>query len=255
VSDELLAWFALAMALAALARLNYFLFPSVYSDWVFTGDMLRFGVYLVILIGALRQVGSYQAAAARAAILEERKRIALDLHDSLAQDLAYISLQGQRLADSHEGAAGIAAAAKGALAQSRGTIATLRVGDLPLGEAIERVATALAERHGAELDLELDAGVDVRSVERDELLNVVSEAISNAARHGEASKLRITLSRGAGGLTLTITDDGRGFDVEAKRPDGAVGLNGMRERVERIGGDLGLESAPGQGTTIEVRLR
>jgi signal transduction histidine kinase len=83
--DELLAWFALAATLGAFSRLNYFLFPTGYSDWVFTGDGLRLALYLLILVGVLRQIGFFAGAAADAAILEERQRMARDLHDGLAQ--------------------------------------------------------------------------------------------------------------------------------------------------------------------------
>lgn len=255
--DELLAWLALAATFAAFARLHYLFFPSVYSDWVFTGDALRLGTYLALLTGALRQIARYQEAAPRAAILEERKRIALDLHDGLAQDLAYISMHAERLAADQERARNLAQAARGALVQSRGMIANLRIGEAGLGPAITSLATALTERYGLVLHLDLEPDLDARDDERDELLSIVAEAISNASRHGRASEVRISLSRAGGsGLMLTVSDDGRGFDpvAAAGRSGGSLGIAGMNERASRLGGRLELTSNPGAGATVRVSL-
>ena len=254
--DELLAWLALAMAIAALARLSYFLFPSVYTSWVFTGDVLQLGTYGLILAGALREIARYQRTAATAAVLEERGRIARDLHDGLAQDLAYIRMQGHRLAAHDERGAKIAAAAEDALIHSRGMIANLTAGDARLGGAVVSLSRALAGRHGIELVLDVDEQLDARAAERDDLLRIISEAISNAVRHGEASQISIRLARGDEvGLRLTISDDGAGFDpLEAGDGNGGLGLRGMRERAERMGGRLEVSSSPGTGTTLEVVL-
>jgi signal transduction histidine kinase len=92
-ADALMGWIAAGSVLAAFARLNYFLFPSLYSDWVYTGDFLRLAFYLVLLVGALREIRAYQEQLAVAATLEERHRIARDLHDGLAQELAFMSGQ------------------------------------------------------------------------------------------------------------------------------------------------------------------
>jgi signal transduction histidine kinase len=255
--DELLGWLALAMAFAALARLNYFLFPSVYTDWVFTGDILQLGTYGLILAGALREIARYQRRAAHAAVFEERGRIARDLHDGLAQDLAYIRMQGERLAAVDDRGAKIAAAAEDALIHSRGMIASLIAADARLGDAVASLSRALADRHGVDLVLDVDEQLDARAAERDDLLGIISEGISNAVRHGEASQISIRLARGDEiGLRLTISDNGGGFDpVEAGDGNGGgLGLRGMRERAERMGGRLEVSSSPGIGTTLEVEL-
>jgi signal transduction histidine kinase len=253
--DELLAWLAIALALFALARLNYFLVPSIYSEWVSTGDFLRFAGYLTILIGALRQIAAYQRAAAKAAVLEDRSRIARDLHDSLAQDLAFISMQGDRIAVDDERAAELARVARLALAASRGAIEHLRRSDDPLAPALARVARALAERHQLGLMLDLDEGAETTPETRDDLLRIASEAISNAVRHGEAGEIRVSLAPEDGnGIRLTIADDGRGFDPEsvANEGPGGMGLEGMRDRAKRLGGDCRIRSRRGEGTLVEV---
>ena len=255
--DEFLAWLAAGMGLAAVSRLHYFLFPSVYSEWVFGGDILRFLAYLAILIGALRQIAAYQRDAARAAVLDERGRIARDLHDGLAQDLAFISLQGQRLAQRDERAAGLAEAARHALAASRGAIENLRLTDAPLGTALANVATAIAGRHRVELILEIDDRVDVPAPVRDDLVRIASEAISNAVRHGDAGEIRVVLSTGPDGqVRLAVADNGSGFDPDSVTVEGpgGLGLPGMHERAELLGAILRIDSAPGRGTTIAVTV-
>ena len=146
-------------------------------------------------------------------------------------------------------------AARSALVQSRGMIANLRIGEAALGPAITSLASALTERYGLALHLDLDPALDARDDERDELLSIVAEAISNAARHGSASEIRISLTRAGGAaLTLEISDDGRGFDPAAASSEGSYGIAGMNERAARLGGQLELTSVPGAGATVRVSL-
>jgi signal transduction histidine kinase len=253
--DEFLAWLAIALALFAIARLNYFLFPSLYSEWVFTGDFLRFAGYLTILVGALRQIAAYQRAAARAAVLEDRSRIARDLHDSLAQDLAFISMQGDRIAVKDERGAELAQVARLALAASRGAIEHLRRSDDPLGPALARACRALADRYQVDLTLDVDDGVQTTPEARDDLLLIAGEAISNAVRHGEAEAIRVRLAPEAGnGVRLAIADDGGGFDPGSAPSEGSggFGLAGIRERAERLGGHCRIRSRRGEGASVEV---
>ena len=91
--DELLRWLGPAFALGAFARFNYMLFPSMYSDWLYTGDLLRTGCYLILLVGAAREISRYWSAQARAAVLEDRRRLARELHDGVVQELAFIRSQ------------------------------------------------------------------------------------------------------------------------------------------------------------------
>jgi hypothetical protein len=95
--EALLAWVAAALVLAALSRLNYFLFPSLYSEFVYTGDFFRIAFYLALLAGVSREIASYQRRLAETAIFQERRRLARDLHDGLAQELAYIAVQSRQL--------------------------------------------------------------------------------------------------------------------------------------------------------------
>jgi signal transduction histidine kinase len=254
--DELLGWIAIAATLAALARLNYLMFPSVYSDWVFTGDLMRLAAYALILIGALREIAGYQRSAARAAALEERARLARDLHDGLAQDLAYISMQSHRLAERAPMGAALATAADQALAQSRGALAELRATDGSLTEAIASRAKTLTERAGVGLELELDERADGGPEVRENLLRILSEAISNAVRHGRASMIRVRLTSSRG-LRLSVADDGAGLDPE-RVADGDLhtgfGLVSMNERAIQLGGNLRVTARAGGGTEVEAAI-
>jgi signal transduction histidine kinase len=243
-NDELMRWFAAGAALSAFARFNYFLFPSLYSDWVFTGDFLRLGFCLLLLAGAAREIGSYWRRLASMAILEERRRIARELHDGVAQELAYIVA---------ESSGSLAAAAERALDESRRAIAALtRPVDEPLEVALVQAAEEVAGRVGVQLRIEVGRGAQVSPDEREALIRIVREAITHAGRHGGAENVSVELSNGNGTL-LRIADDGSGFDTRHTRV-GGFGLVSMRERTEALGGRFKLSSDAGEGTRIEVRL-
>jgi signal transduction histidine kinase len=256
-ADELTRWLAPASALAAFSAFNYFLFPSLYSAWVSTGDMLRLGFYLLVLVAVAREIGAYQREHAEAAVLEERRRIARELHDGLAQELAFIAVQSRSLADGkpNDSLRRIASAAGRALDEARLAISALtRPGFEPLEFALADAAEEVAHRVGAAVELDLAPGIDVLPDQRDALVRITCEAIANAVRHGRAQKVRVRLTDGEG-IRLSIVDGGLGFDVaETERRPLGFGLTSMRERARAIGGELSVSSAPGDGTRVEVRL-
>ena len=255
--DEFLTWLAVGSALGAFARVNYFIFPSLYSHWVYIGDALRLLFYLIVFVGAVREISRYQQRAATSAILEERRRMARDLHDGLAQELAYIATQTRRLASLTAEIAPdrrqvdhLAAAAERALDESRRAIAALTQPIYqPLHVAVAMEAEAIAQRIGAELELKLDPQVQVDPATRETLLRIVREAVSNAGRHGHAGRIAVELSNGSG-LRLRVVDDGDGFDPNVA--SGGFGLVSMQERAKALGGRFRLASQPGRGTEIEV---
>jgi signal transduction histidine kinase len=254
--DELVGWFAAGTALAATSSLPALLFPLVDSGWVAVADLLRLGFYLLILVGALREIRAYQRRVALAAVLDERRRLARDLHDGLAQELTFISMETRRLArrDVIETEM-LREAAERALDESRAAISALsRRSDEPLATAVAQVAETLTARAGARLRLDLDRTVDVNGEARESLLRIVREAVTNGVRHGGASEVSVAL-RYDGGLRLTVADNGRGF--EAEHPSGRLdsfGLTSMRERATAMGGRLEVRSGEGQGTEVEVVL-
>src|SRR5439155_16286160 len=161
--DELLLWVAVGSVLAAFSRLNFFLFPSLYSEWVYTGDFLRLGTYAAFLVGLVREVTEYQRRLAQAAVFEERRRLARELHDGLAQELVYIRQQAAALAAPGDGsrvADRISGAAERALQESRAAITALaRPADEPLGDTLLAAASAVAARAGARVRVKADPDV------------------------------------------------------------------------------------------------
>jgi signal transduction histidine kinase len=255
-SDELIRWLAVGTTLGAFARINFALFPSLYTQWVSTGDILRIAFYALLLIGAEREIRAYQRRGAALAVLEERRRIARDIHDGLAHELAFISAQSRHLTGgaSRNALVQIASAAERAMDESRRAIATLtRPLDEPFDVTLAAMAEELSERLGARLELDLATEVHIPPAYREALLRIVREAMTNAGRHGRASSITLQLVNG-GKLQLRILDDGIGFDPDEKKQPGAFGLTSMRERVQVLGGEFRLRSKRGEGTCIEVIL-
>ena len=256
--DSLILWVAIGTTLAAFARLNYFLFPSLYSEWFYTGDVLRLGFFLALLVGGLAEIRLTQKAVSGAAMLEERRRLARELHDGMAQDMAFIVQHGRRLAErdgAPQGLGLLVKAAQSALDDSRHAFATLiHPVDEPLTDALERAATEAASREGAEVEFEAPVQIDLPEETRQALLRVVREAVTNAVRHAHARRIKVAL-RENGHLTLTVRDDGCGFDpVAAAQRPGHLGLTTMRERVKSVGGKFEVRSVPGEGSEVEVVL-
>ncbi len=251
--DQLLRWLGAGAVLGAFARLNYFFFPSLYSNWVYTGDLLRLGSYLFFVVGAARELDAYWRDHATLAVFEERQRVARELHDGLAQELSFIRSQTAAMA------AGtpppnmmghLAAAAERALEESRRAIETLADGArAPLQEALRTAGEEVAARAGAHVVVHVQAPAVAPAI-TEALLRVVREAVGNAVRHGEAHHVVVHLVCDNRALRLTVADDGGGFSPDTARQ--GFGLRSMRERVEALGGELSVRSEIGRGTTVEA---
>jgi signal transduction histidine kinase len=254
--DDLARWIAIAAVLGAFSRLNFFLFPSLYSAYFYVGDVLRLASFVALAVGGALELQRMRRAMASAAVREERERIARDIHDGVAQDLAFILQHGRRLstrAEAPEGLAALVSAAQRALDECRHAVATLaRTGVEPLNEALTLTAVETASREGGLAEVDVQTDVSVPTGAQEALLRVTREAIINAIRHGGAETVRVKLDESPN-LRLVIEDDGRGFDVDAAaRAPGRFGVRGMEARVRGIGGELKIDSIPGRGTRIEV---
>jgi signal transduction histidine kinase len=176
-------------------------------------------------------------------VTAERDRIARDLHDGMAQDLAFIARRAG--AD-----ALVSEAARRALAGARRTIGALRAhGERDLAAQLRAVAALAGVRVGVETEVVVDAGVRLEPEEADAVLGIVAEAVTNAGRHGRASSVTIELT-GDPCLRLRISDDGAGFVTVP--PAGRFGVVGMHERAHRIGGRLSLGGDGASGAVVEV---
>ena len=254
--DRLIHWLAIAAALAAFSRVNYLVDPSLGTAWFFTGDVLRLLFFAALLAAGLEELRWAQRRLAEAAVLQERQRIARDLHDGVAQDLAFILQQARAMRRNMglvPGIERVIAAGQRALDESREAVATLaRPPSQPLAQALAETAREAAEREGTTVDTDLVAGVAVPGPTQEAMVRVLREAVINAARHGGARCIRVQL-REEPKLCLSVSDDGRGFDVaDAAAAPGHHGLRGMAERVHGIGGELSIDSEPGHGTRVRV---
>jgi signal transduction histidine kinase len=257
--DELLRWVGAGCVLAAAARVHYLLFPSLYSEYVYSGDVLRLGFYLLLLVGAAREIRSFWELTTRTAVLEARRRMARDLHDGLAQELAFLWIQSRALAGGTPDSAAverIGGAASRALDEARRAIAALtRPLDEPFARVLQQLADDLGGRYDVKVVSTVDPEVEVSATQAEALIRIAAEAVRNAARHGKAEQIDLVLT--AEPLCLSITDDGQGF---AATPDtsgrgGGFGLTSMRERARAIDAEFSITSAPGQGTTVRVTRR
>lgn len=210
----------------------------------------------------------YQQAQSLAA-LQERQRLARELHDSVSQALYGIGLgtrTGLRLLeDSGLPEERVAALlqpleytmmlAETALAEMRALIFELRPESLQtegLLPALARRVEALRARQELDVQVSFDAEPDLSLEAKEALYRVAQEALHNVVKHARARRVTMSLSGDDGDtFTLEIGDDGLGFDPSGQFP-GHLGLQSMRERVERVGGAFSLRSAPGAGTSVRV---
>ncbi len=208
-----------------------------------------------------------QAAARSAALTElERRRIGSDLHDGPSQNLAFAMLR----LDAVEGrldAAGqgddadllaVRGAMDDALADMRTIAAGLRTPELEHASPAAIVGRAVAEherRAGTSTIVDTD-GIppDAPLASKIALHRILSEALSNAARHGGGAGIQVRVTEAGGELMVEVRDAGPGFDPRVRPGDDHLGLAGMRERTQLLGGRFELESAPGSGTLVRAYL-
>jgi signal transduction histidine kinase len=251
--DPVIAWLGVAAAFVAAAHLTDALLAWPSAATPSGGNLVHLAGWLALLIGGVRDFEWAQRRNTEDAVLDERRRLARELHDGLAQELAYITTESRRLAG-HSGAAHLAEAAERALEESRAAICALtRPVDEPLERTITVAAQSLGARAGIDVTVAVRPGLVVPADVREALLRILREAMTNAARHGRARTVRVSVD-GPGPLVIAIADDGIGFDpVAAYRPD-SFGVQSMRERALNLGGSLTIESVPRVGTTVAVVL-
>ena len=212
----------------------------------------------------------YFEATQQAAALEERHRIARDLHDSVSQSLFSLTLHTRtaELALARAGLgpeselgrplAQVSELTRGALAEMRALIFELRPGALAeegLAAALSKHAAAVKAREGLDISVTVPEERLPLAVEQEEhLYRLAQEALHNTVKHANAEHAWISLVADADEVVLTMRDEGVGFDPREPRP-GHLGLETMRDRATSIGAELTVDSAPGAGTTIRVRIR
>jgi signal transduction histidine kinase len=252
--EPLLRWIAVAVVLGGFAKLDYALFPPIGSDSVHLGDILRVAAWVALFTGVIGEMRLHMRQRAEAAVANERRRLARELHDGVAQELAFIRRRAGRLTELPDGAE-IIDAAERALEDSRRAIeALVPPAHEPLTVALERLGARLANQCGLEVQVNVRGVNDVPDPVRAELVRIISEAVRNAAHHGGARHVRVDL--GGAPLSVRVIDDGCGFRDGANSGLGVAGygLIAMRERAEQVGGQFSLESVRGAGTLVQVVL-
>ncbi|MEZ5089521.1 MAG: sensor histidine kinase [Micropruina sp.] len=188
--------------------------------------------------------------------------MARELHDTLAQGLIGITLQleaarGHLERDNAPRALAIVdqalTSARGTLASSRRAIDDLRRNPDDLASEIGARAARFTRETGVRTAVEIGGEVALSPETREHLLRVLDEALANVARHAGAGQVVVQFTDGDGGLSLRVTDDGRGFDPDAVGA-GHYGLVGMRERAGLLGGSLLVDSRPGR-TSVGLEVR
>jgi signal transduction histidine kinase len=269
------AFTAMGLVILAVAEVQYALWPSVYTGLVTISDMMRLVAYTVLVAGtiadqrsdlrALRSAYStldrMRVNEAERATLEERARLAREIHDGLAQHLWFAKLKFERLSgtlseDDKPLAAEVTQALDAAIVEAREALVTMRSGleeDIPFSDMLARTIDDFESRSGLRVDYRT-SGVPARLAPRVqvELLRIVSEALNNVRKHADATTVRIRAEVSEGELLICIADNGRGFAQE-EAFDRGLGLQGMRERARLIGGSLLIRSEISGGTTVEVR--
>jgi signal transduction histidine kinase len=270
------AFTALGLAILAVAEVQYALWPSIYTNLVTISDIMRLVAYTVLLSGTfadqrndLRALRSAYSALdrmrvneAERATLEERARLAREIHDGLAQHLWFAKLKFERLSstlseDDRPLANEVTHALDAAIVEAREALVTMRSSleeDVPFSDMLVRAVDDFESSSGLRAEFTASTGIPSSFAPRVqvELLRIVSEALNNVRKHADATIVRMTAEVSDGELLIVITDNGRGFD-EGQAFDKGMGLQGMRERARLIGGSVLVMSELSGGTTVEVR--
>ena len=232
--DELSRWIAPACVLAAFASVQYFLFPSLYSQWFYTGDVFRLCFYLLLVGGVAREIWRYQGLRTSACCLggaaadrtrpPRRPCAGAELHRQRG------GVASERTSHDRQRRDAFQLAAERALDESRRAIAALtQVSDEPLRPLSRRRRTRWPTVWGRGSRSTSRRAFVSRLATREQLVRIVREAVTNAARHGRAETVTVAMTNG-NGLTLRIEDDGLGFEPAPSNGNG-FGLVSMSERA------------------------
>jgi signal transduction histidine kinase len=269
------AWLAVGLLFAAFAELHWAMYPSGHPGHVATADLLRLAFFLSLLLGIeaeargllsrLRlqnaELARLRDAEVERAALEERARLARELHDGVAQNLWLAKLRTGQLAalpglpdDVRPFVDEARSAIDIGLDEARQAVATLREtphSGVGFCAMIRHEVEDFGDRFGLRVEFTLQGPHTNRVSPRTqaETLRIAQEALANVARHAEATVVGVRLTIRQNGFTLRVVDNGLGFDVAAVA-EGTFGLASMRARAELICGRLRILSRPDNGTRV-----
>jgi signal transduction histidine kinase len=268
-------WIAVGLVLAGFAQLQWTLYPSAHPGQVSTGDLLWLACSVMLLYGleksvrgdlrtlrvANAELAELRDADVERAALEERARLARELHDGLAQDLWLAKLRAAELAglpglsvEARRTVRDVSAAIDTGLGEARQAVVALRSQTQAkpgFCNLVRRTVADYGDRFGLRVEFACDGDEDAQIEPRTqaEILRIVQEAMTNVARHADATVVGVLLRIHGDRVKLRVVDNGRGFDTAAAGDD-AFGLASMRERAALIGGRLRIASRVGTGTGV-----
>jgi len=204
----------------------------------------------------------------REAIIEERRRIAREIHDGVAQSLGYLNLKTKQVSDSVSSQNTVKALTE--LSEIREVVQdtyediresidqlTTEIRNLPIIPALANYAREFSNNNGIKVKFDVPkAFPQLSPVAELQLLRITQEALTNARRHAQATEVEVKLEKTKQAVEMLVKDNGQGFNLSdlEKSPPGYHGLNIIKERAEGLGGSLDISTAPGEGTEVRVSL-
>lgn len=227
-------------------------------------------LYTVILRDATERIRAQEELAAYAAQAsaireQEKTRVARELHDELAQSLTALKMDTIWLRDHRDATAaevqakldGMLAMLDASVAATRRIAADLRplvLDDLGLVAAIEWLTQNFTQRWNVACTLDIDEDMELHEPYATAVFRIVQESLVNVAKHARAAQVQVSVARTGSEVTLSVSDDGAGFDTAAPRKDGSLGLAGLRERAQLLKGTVSIASTTGQGTRVQAHI-
>lgn len=270
-------YLAIALVVAAISQIHWATYPGIYRPIVSVDDVLRALFSVILLLGieaqfrsdfrALRlanaRLRSLQVADAERTALEASTRLAREVHDGLSQDLWLAKLKQARLAQApdlpepaRELVSELGDAMDRALADARSIVTAMRESpvDRSLADSLRRAAEDFERDTGIRTQVDVAAPLpDVGIAAAGELMRIVREALTNVRKHADATTVHLAARVAAGGLEVTVADNGRGFESAELRAS-TYGIQGMNERAELVGGSLQVSSRRADGTTVRATV-
>jgi len=269
------AYVTLGLVIVSFAHLHDAFSPGTHPGPVTSGDLLRLGFVVALLLAVEAEARSMlislrrsnqalerlRATEVERAALEERAWLSRELHDGLSQDLWLAKLKVGRLAamDLTPGARDVvdevSEAIELGLTEARQAVMALRVAPGPddsFGNLLARYVDDFQDRFGLQVAFDCPEDLPTMPVRTQaELLRIAQEALANVRRHADATVVRVQAAGQDGRIRMSVVDNGRGFD-RATVSGNTYGLAAMRERAALIDGELEVRSAPGEGTLVQV---
>jgi signal transduction histidine kinase len=270
------AYLAVGLIIAAFSQFHFALIPGAYSEMLTVGDVLRVAFYFAVGVGlaaAMRndlreirlanvQLSRMRQADAHRIALEERSRLAREIHDGLVQDLWLARLTHGRLAqlpslsdEARDVADRVDGLLENALAEARQAIVAMQPSPDPsFGSLLVRFVEDIGDRFGLEVECSVEGlPVQLTGHAQAEMLRICREALNNARKHADASLVRVHLESDGATMSLRVSDNGRGFDPRRISRTG-FGLQGMHDRAATLGARLEVDSEPMNGTRVRLTM-